>query len=153
MKKNWSAIILTLLLLIPNFAMALDAQWSDNLDQAKIAAQAGDKYILVNFSGSDWCHWCKKLEKEVLNSVEFKKYAAENLVLVSIDFPKRTKQTPALKKRNEELARKYAIRGFPSVVIMSADGEVIKITGYRKGGGKDYVAYVEDILNQYGANN
>jgi protein disulfide-isomerase len=153
MKKYLGAIILTLMLLIPNFTIALDTQWSDNLDQAKIAAQTGDKYIFVNFSGSDWCYWCKKLEKEVLNTVEFKKFAADNLVLVSIDFPKRIKQTPALKQRNEELASKYAIRGFPSVVIMAADGEVIKKTGYRQGGSKAYVAYVEDILNQYRASN
>jgi protein disulfide-isomerase len=141
-------MIVALFLLIPGLVLAIDSQWTEDFDQAKIEAQAADKYLLVDFSGSDWCHWCKKLDKDVFRTDVFKTFAADNLILVSIDFPKRIKQSDVLIKRNDELLRQYAVRGFPTVIIMTPDGEVIDVTGYRPGGAKSYVTYLRDTIDK-----
>ncbi len=146
MKQKLIICTIGLLLSLSSFALALDNQWTENLDQAEIKAQQNQKYIFVNFSGSDWCHWCITMEKEILNTVEFKEFAKDNLILVSIDFPKRKKQDKALKQRNDALAKEYGIRGFPSVAIIDPAGELVTITGYRRGGAKNYIKHLEQII-------
>ncbi|MDY0190970.1 MAG: thioredoxin family protein [Desulfuromonas sp.] len=141
-------LLITFLLLSPSLTLALDSSWLEDLEQAKIIAQQNNKHIFIDFSGSDWCHWCVKMEKEILNTPEFRQFAAENLVLVSVDFPKRKKQSAQQKQRNEELARKYAVRGFPSVAILDSEGELVTMTGYRSGGATNYVEYLKQLLDQ-----
>lgn len=147
MKRSFMLIIV-LVSLLPSLALALDSTWLEDLDQAKIIAHQNNKHIFVDFSGSDWCHWCIKMEEEILNTPEFRNFAAENLVLVSVDFPKRKKQSEEQIQRNENLARQYAVRGFPSVAILDPEGNLVTMTGYRRGGATSYVAYLTQLLNK-----
>jgi thioredoxin-related protein len=76
----------------------------------------------------------------------FRDYAAESLVLVEIDFPRRKQVSPELKQQNEALAKEYGIRGFPTIVILSPDGGLMKKTGYKSGGAEAYVEHIQGIL-------
>lgn len=105
--------------------------------QAKAAAE--QKPMLLDFTGSDWCGWCIKLDKEVFSQEAFQNYAAEALVLVELDFPRGKDQSAKLKAQNKALAEKYGIRGFPTILILSPEGELIEKTGYRRGGAESYV--------------
>ena len=122
------------------------AAWMTDFEAAKAKAKAEGKPMLVDFTGSDWCGWCIRLDKEVFSKPAFKDYAAENLILVEIDFPRRKEQSAELKAQNEALAEKYGIRGFPTILIMDAEGEVIERTGYRRGGPGKYVDHLKGIL-------
>ena len=90
-------------------------------------------FLLLDFTGSDWCIWCKKLEAEVFTKPEFQKYAADHLVLMTVDFPRAKPLTAAVRKQNEELAEKYGIEGFPTVVVLNGDGKQVGELGYEAG--------------------
>lgn len=126
-----------------------EAKWLTSLDDAKKAAAAAKKMILVDFTGSDWCGWCIRLDKEVFSTPEFAKYAEENLILVKIDFPRKSK-LPIQGKINKELANKYNIEGFPTIVIVDPTGKEVARTGYQEGGGAAYVALLKDLLKNAG---
>ena len=104
-----------------------DPVWLTSMSQAQEAARNGKKVIFVDFTGSDWCPWCVKLHENVLDRAAFKKFAADHLVLVYVDFPKNAKaDDPAA---NEKLARKYKVEGFPTALVMSPDGKVVREIG------------------------
>ena len=114
-------------------------------------AQARDenKTVMLVFSGSDWCVWCIKLEHEILDSVAFKAYAAENLVVVVADFPQDTSgQSDELKARNRQLNQAYPHRGVPAVFLLGDAGQVIAQTGYRDGGPEAYVKHLQQLLGK-----
>ena len=109
--------------------------WLTDFEQAKAEARKQKRPILILFTGSDWCGWCKKLKAEVLDTAEFKKFAAESLILLYLDFPLSSSFPPAQKKRNEEL-RKQLLRnkgGYPMTLILDQMGEEIwRLSGYSK---------------------
>ena len=121
--------------------------WLSDFNEAKVKALEEKKPILIDFTGSDWCGWCIKLQEEVFNQTDFIKYASESLVLVEIDFPKKNVQSEELKAQNKALAEKYSIRGFPTVLLLSPEAELIEKTGYLSGGAKAYVSHIQSILD------
>ncbi len=121
--------------------------WETDFAKAKEKAKADNKYILIDFSGSDWCGWCIKLDKEVFQKQAFKDFAKENLVLMLADFPRdKSKQSDELQKQNERLMKEYSVRGFPTVFILSPEGKTLAKTGYRDGGPKAYVEHIKQII-------
>lgn len=123
-----------------------DASWMTNYDAALQKAAAENKHVLVDFSGSDWCGWCIKLDKEVFSQDEFISYADENLILLLVDFPRSKEQSDEQKAANEALAKKYGIRGFPTVLILNPQGKVVEQTGYQAGGAGPYVEMIKNII-------
>jgi thioredoxin-related protein len=104
-------------------------QWGNNYDQAIQTAKKEHKYILLNFSGSDWCGPCIKLHKEVFTTDQFELLAKDKLVLVNADFPryKKNQLTSTQQKSNDALAEKYNSKGvFPLTVLINAEGAVVK---------------------------
>lgn len=102
--------------------------------------------VLIDFNGSDWCPPCKALRQTVFSSPEFVAYAKTNLVLVDIDFPVHKEQTEELKKANQALAEKFAVDGYPTVVVLSSDGkELKKQTGYGGQKAPDFIAELEHL--------
>ena len=127
-------------------AFASGKQWMTDMDAAmKLSAKTG-KPILADFSGSDWCGWCIKLDKEVFSKKIFKDFAKENLILVLLDFPSRKPITAKLKKQNGALAKKYRISGYPTVLLLDSKGKVIVKTGYRRGGPQKYVNFLKSKI-------
>ena len=120
--------------------------WLTDFTRAKEVAAQQNKIILADFSGSDWCGWCIKLDQEVFGKKIFKQYAEKNLVLLFLDFPRSKSQSQGLKKQNRELLKEYGVRGFPTVLLLDQDGEVIAKTGYRRGGAKAYVEHLKKLI-------
>ena len=120
--------------------------WMTDFAAAQAKARAENKPLLVDFTGSDWCGWCIRLDEEVFSQSAFQAYAAAELVLVEIDFPRRKTLSAELKAQNEALAQQYGIRGFPTILLLSPEGELIEKTGYRRGGPESYVAHLKEIL-------
>ena len=120
--------------------------WIEDFEAAKKEAAAGGKYILLAFSGSDWCGWCMKLDEEVFSKKEFVEGASKEYVLVLIDSPRdEAILSKKAKEQNPKLIEKYEIEGFPSVLVMDAEGNKLKQTGYRKGGAEGYLKHLAEI--------
>ena len=107
--------------------------WLTNYKQAQEEAKSGKKMMLMNFTGSDWCGWCIKLDREVFSKPEFKEYASKNLVLMEIDFPRAKKLSETEKSQNEQLAEQHQVQGFPTIVVMNSDGKKIGELSYESG--------------------
>ena len=117
--------------------------WTDDFEAAKAQAAAEGKLLLVDFSGSDWCGWCKRLDKEVFSKPEFLEGVKNDFVLVMVDSPNdKSLLSEKAKKQNPELVEKYSVEGFPTVLVMDSSGKVLEKTGYRRGGPKPYVEYL-----------
>lgn len=98
----------------------------------------------MDFTGSDWCPPCKALHKNVLTKPEFEAYARTNLVLVEVDFPNQKPQSEALKKANEALQAKFKVDGYPTVILLDAEGkELYRKSGYSGTTVKDFIAMLE----------
>ena len=120
--------------------------WITDFEEAKRLAAEKKVPILADFSGSDWCGWCMKLDGEVFSRSAFKEYAKDNLVLFLADFPAAKPQPEELKKQNQGLAEKYGVRGFPTVFLMDSKGEVLVRMGYMRGGAEAYVKHIRQAL-------
>jgi protein disulfide-isomerase len=121
--------------------LASDDAWKTDLPKAMEQAKTEKKMVLLDFTGSDWCPPCKNLHKTVLTSEEFSKFAKDNLVLVELDFPKSKPQSEELKAANKELSKKYAIRGYPTIIVLDAEGkELFRKVGYSGTPAGEYVA-------------
>jgi protein disulfide-isomerase len=115
-----------------------------DLPKAEALAKSQNKIVLMDFTGSDWCPWCIKFDKEVLNTPEFQDYAAKNVVLVELDYPNKTVQSDDLKKANAALRDQYKIEGFPTLVALDKDGkEIGRQVGYSEGGPKAFIAKLD----------
>ena len=123
---------------------AAEAIWLTDLPKAQAQAKTENKMVLLDFTGSDWCGWCIKFKKDVLDTPEFQAYAAKNIVLVELDFPRKKAQADDLKNANKALKSKYDIHGFPSLVVLDKEGkEIGRQVGYAEGGAKAFIAKLE----------
>jgi protein disulfide-isomerase len=118
-------------------------EWTTDMDAALKQSEKTGKPILVDFSGSDWCGWCIKLDDEVFSKKAFIDFAKENLILVLLDFPRSKAMSAEQKKKNNALAKKYGVSGFPTVLILDSKGKVLLKTGYRRGGPAKYIEYLK----------
>ena len=120
--------------------------WERDWTKATARAKAEGKDLLINFTGSDWCGWCIKLEEEVFSKGDFAQKAGEKFVFVFLDFP----NDPALQKQvidpatNQRLKKQYGVSGFPTIVLTNADGKAWAQLGYRRGGPEAYLSYVDE---------
>jgi len=137
-------------------ATALTAQdanhlkWYDDFDVAAAAAKKANKDLLVDFTGSDWCGWCIKLHKEVFDHAEFDQGVKDHFILVALDFPRgeEAKAKVPNPERNRELQTKYGVRGFPTILLMTPEGDVFGKTGYQAGGPAKYVESLDKMRTE-----
>ncbi len=123
----------------PKTVYGLDGKWVTDYKRALASAKANDKLILANFTGSDWCPWCMKLKEEVFSDSEFEAWAKGRVVLLEVDYPRRKPQSESLKAQNRELATKYKIGGFPTVLVIDKGEKVLRQWGYYPGGFEKWV--------------
>jgi thioredoxin-related protein len=129
----------------PASELSRDTALSAALNQAR----SENKMVLLDFTGSDWCGWCKKFDKDVLSTDKFAGYAKSKLVLVTLDFPSHIKQDAALKQANQELKKRFGVNGFPTFVLLnSADKELGRQVGYLKGGPDAFIAKLDGFGRQ-----
>ena len=105
-------------------------EWFESYEDAHRESLRTGKPMLAVFSGSDWCGPCIQLKTKVFESPGFMSWAAENVVLLELDFPKKSPQSPELQTQNQRLAEKYNITGYPTVLYLDADGEVLGKQGH-----------------------
>lgn len=142
--------------IITCFAMLLAASliaapkgFIEKYDDALTKATKEKKLVFALFTGSDWCPWCVYLEKEVTSQEEFIKEASKKFVLLFLDFPQdKSKVSEDVAKQNRELATKYAVRGFPTVLILDDKGNQVGKTGYRRGGAKPYIEHLNELAQE-----
>ena len=144
--KNMTLVAGTMLAMTASSALAGGEGWIDDYEAAKAQAAKEKKDILVDFTGSDWCHWCVKLKKEVFDHDPFKKGVADKFVLLELDFPNdKSKMDAETIKQNDELKNKFKIRGFPTILLLDAKGRPFAQTGYQKGGPEQYVKHLDEL--------
>lgn len=131
--------------LLAGSALAGGEGWTHDFAGAQQSAETESKDMLLDFTGSDWCGWCIKLNEEVFSHDEFKEYAAENLILVELDYPRAVPQSDEIKAQNAELKDKYQIRGYPTIFLTDAEGRPYAQTGYKAGGPEAYVEHLEEL--------
>ena len=127
----------------PKAESSAEAVWTSDYDGALRIAAQDKKMVLAAFTGSDWCPPCQRLASEVFQTDVFKRWAAKHFVLVEFDFPRRTPIEPAVKARNETFAKTLGITGFPTVVMMNADGRELGRLGYVPGGADAWITAAE----------
>ncbi len=128
-------------------SMAAESGWLTDYEAAKKQAKEENKPILINFTGTDWCGWCIKIEKEIFSKDEFKAYAKENLILMEVDFPKKKEQSDEVKAQNKKLDKEFKIEGYPTIFLIDSEGKKLsEDIGYREGGAQAYVDHLKELL-------
>ena len=123
---------------------AAELNWGTDLPKALAQAKPNKKLVLIDFTGSDWCPWCIKFDREVLDTGKFAAYAKSHLELVLADFPRNKPQSATLKTANAGLQKKYNVEGFPTLVVLNSDGkEIGRQDGYQPGGPAAFIAEIE----------
>jgi protein disulfide-isomerase len=123
-----------------------ESAWTTDYKKAQEEAKANHKLVLLDFTGSDWCGFCFQLDKAILSQPQFKDYASKNLVLVEIDFPRRKSQSLETRKQNQELAERYQVEGFPTLVVLNGEGKTIwRYDGLYTGGLAAFLAELDKV--------
>ncbi len=129
-------------------------KWTMDFDAATKLAKEKNLPILINFTGSDWCGWCKLMDELVFAKEEWQQYAASNLVLVTIDFPNDKSIVPEKwTERNEQLSEKWEIRGYPTYVLLDSEGatEIARLGASRNATPESFIQEVKDALQSRAA--
>ena len=129
-------------------AVTFASEWMTDYKAALSLSKKTGKPILADFTGSDWCGWCIKLHKEVFDKPEFMSWAKKNVILLELDYPNQKPQTAAIKKQNAELAKKYAIQGYPTILFLNHKGDKLGEYGYAEGGPAKWTKAAEAMLKQ-----
>lgn len=132
--------------------------WLVNLDEAYSQHEETGKPILANFTGSDWCGWCKRLTKSVFVHDEFKEWADENVILLELDFPRRKSLPSDIKQQNAGLQQAFGVRGYPTIWVFDLGKddsgqysiEAFGKTGYKKTVG-EFVGDIDAMLAKRGS--
>jgi len=148
--------LVALLFILGTYAIeAQELVWNNNLKNAIEVSKKTKKPLLLFFTGSDWCGWCIRLQTEVFKTPEFVKWANENVVLVELDFPRRTVLAPEITEQNNQLQQFFAVQGYPTVWFVNAtenDGKInidkLGSTGYLAGGPKVWLDTANGILKK-----
>ncbi|MFN7676789.1 thioredoxin family protein [Flavobacterium sp.] len=147
-------IAITLFLVLGSLTIqSQELTWQTDMNRALEISKKSQKPLFLFFTGSDWCGWCIRLQKEVFKTPEFAKWAKDNVILVELDFPRSTPQQPEIKKQNAELQQTFAVQGYPTVWFVKGskkDGKInlekLGSTGYVAGGPTAWLAVADKIL-------
>ncbi|MBB5352564.1 thioredoxin-related protein [Haloferula luteola] len=128
-------------------ALAGGEGWTQDFEAAKAEAAKEKESLLIDFTGSDWCGWCIKLNEEVFQEDAFKEGIKDKFVLVELDYPRDTsKLSEETQEQNAKLQEAYAIQGFPTILLTDEEGRPFARTGYQEGGAEAYVKHLDELL-------
>jgi thioredoxin-related protein len=131
--------------------IASGSEWQTDYEQALATAKAARKFVLLDFTGSDWCGPCIQMKKVVFSKAAFLNYAKQKLVLVEVDYPRVKTLSENIRKQNERLRHQYSIEksGFPTVILLNPDGKILgQLEGYSGERPADIIAWVEKLLRK-----
>lgn len=121
--------------------------WTVNFEFAKKIAKEKDLNLLLLFTGSDWCVWCKKLNEEVFSQEEFQQEVVKMFVPVKFDFPSSFKFPKEIADGYAAERDKYGVRGYPTVVLTDCDGNAFAVCGYQPGGAEGYITLLNNLVD------
>ena len=127
---------------------SIPGEWTHDFEAARTRAQSENKYLFVNFTGSDWCGWCKLMDEHVFSKSGWKTWAAQNLSLAIIDTPSAPALVPEkYRARNQALKKEFGIRGFPTFVMLAPDGhEAGRLNSIRSGNEFSFITNVTAVI-------
>ena len=101
--------------------------WTQDTDAGFALAKEAGLPILLNFTGSDWCYWCKLMDRRVFSSLAWRNWASQKkIVLLWVDFPQDKSMVPAAQQpKNRALSEKFGVRGYPTYYVVAPDGETV----------------------------
>ena len=156
--SSMKVAILFILLFIScsNFAQTSKLEWQTDLELAIQLSEKKNKPLMLFFTGSDWCGWCIRLQKEVFYKPEFIEWAEKNVILVDIDFPRnKSNQSVELQQQNNLLQQQFGIQGYPTIHFVrpeKIDGRInlssLGQTGYRAGGPEVWIAEANSYIQK-----
>lgn len=126
-----------------------ELNWMTNYEQAKALAKKESKPLFLYFTGSDWCPWCMKMDREILSTTAFQKNIGDSVIFVKVDFPQKKQLDPATKAQNSALQKEFKVHGFPTVILLDSSLNLISKMGYEDGGGQLYAAKVQKAIADY----
>ena len=151
MRFSLKTTILILLVLsafsLPVFADYPPSGWTDSITEGIAQAEREGKMLLLDFTGSDWCIWCKRLNSEVWSTPEFQAWSEENLVKVFLDYPQNISLSDKQKLQNQLLQQYFGIKGFPTIILLDSNLTPLLQTGYREGGPEEYIRHLKEDRN------
>ena len=114
---------------------AHDSFWRTDFDLARAYAAWKKKPILALFTGSDWCGFCIRMNRDLLSKGKFQEFAKQELVAVYLDFPNKKPMSSEMRRTNAAIGERFKVDGYPTIVILAPDGTSVvdRIEGY---GGK-----------------
>ena len=137
---------LLLMVSLCTFPLFSEINWQTNFEEALAQAKREDKPLLLNFTGSDWCAWCMKLEENIFSTPEFEDEVGDTFIFVNVDFPAKKPQSEDLMIQNHALKKKYNIQGFPTLLLLDNSQFEITYTGYREESPTLYGQHLKESL-------
>ena len=153
---NRMLLALLFIIFVSPISVAQELIWHTDMKKASEIAIKESKPVLMFFTGSDWCGWCKKLQKEVFQTQDFEAWAKDNVVLMELDFPRRMPQEQTVKVQNYQLQQIFKVRGYPTVFFVNPekkpDGKMnlnsLGKTGYVRGGAQEWLAVANNFIRK-----
>lgn len=113
--------------------------WSTNYTSAVAQAKEENRRVFLLFTGSDWSTWCKRFDREIIATPEFRSYAEKKLILVKLDFPHELSQPPEVVEQNQNLRQKYRVEGYPTIIVLDNNAKFLGRLSYMPGGPKPFL--------------
>ncbi|MEM7455706.1 MAG: thioredoxin family protein [Planctomycetota bacterium] len=120
------------------------------LERAVEDSRDSGRPIMLVFTGSDWCPYCRALEREVFSTDEFKSWAAENVNYIEVDFPQSFQLPSSVAQINRSLAEKYEeqVRSYPTILFVDNYGTARASYGYVPGGHGSWLRGASEIVER-----
>jgi thioredoxin-related protein len=128
--------------------LSCDVSDDTNFPRSAALAKSTNRPLLLAFIGTDWSISSLKLDREVFDQGEFADNSKYNFLLCKVHFYQTQERSPETIKQNEDLATKYNVQEFPTVVVLSPDGRELGRLGYVPGGVKAFAAAVNAIVSK-----
>lgn len=145
MKKS-----LFLIIVLSIFTLVAEGPfWYSDYEAAEKVAVEKNMPLFLFFSGSDWCPWCRKLEKRILEKPAFYKELEGKVVFVLVDFPMKSTLVECVMEQNQNLMKKYNVEGFPTIVLVDPEKGVITKMGYLPLGPKEYAECINEMIEDF----
>ena len=148
-------LFVVLFTLVSTLTQAQDLTWHTDVNKAVTESNKTKKPLFMFFTGSDWCGWCIRLQKEVFSQPEFIKWAKKNVILVELDFPRKNNQPENIKIQNQQIQQAFGVQGYPTVWFVNAtvsNGKTnftpIGSMGYKAGGPAAWLRDANTILTK-----
>lgn len=150
MKESWWTVLMAVMLgLTAAAATSTPIGFTDDYDAALARAKAEKKLVVADFSGSDWCFWCQRLDEEVFRQEAFVSEATNRYVLLMVDSPRdKSRLSEKAKVQNRALMRKYKVNAYPTVLLLDEEGKIVGETGFVGGGPENYLRHLEEKVSE-----